>query len=100
MRRELLPPGPDSVTCRFARDPGSVEGSEREELIMPTRTFVVDGMSCGHCVQSVTGEVTKVPGVAGVTVDLSENTVAVSGEDVDEAAVRAAIGEAGYAVVG
>ena len=65
-----------------------------------TRTYDVDGMTCEHCVHAITGEVTQVPGVAAVTVDLSGKTVAVSGEAVDEAAVRAAIDEAGYTVVG
>ena len=67
---------------------------------MTTRTYTVDGMTCEHCVHAITGEVTKLPGVADVTVDLTGKTVAVSGEAVDEAAVRAAIDEAGYTVVG
>ena len=63
------------------------------------RTYTVEGMSCGHCVDAVTGEVTKVPGVSGVTVDLGAKTVTVSGSP-DDAAVRDAIDEAGYTVVG
>jgi copper chaperone CopZ len=65
---------------------------------MSTRTYSVEGMSCGHCVTAITGEVTKVPGVAGVDVSLDANTVTVTG-DPDDAAVRAAIDEAGYTVV-
>lgn len=65
---------------------------------MTTRTYAVDGMTCEHCVHAITGEVTKVPGVADVTVDLTAKTVAVTGPAVDEAAVRAAIDEAGYTV--
>ena len=64
------------------------------------RTYTVDGMSCGHCVNAITGEVTKVPGVAGVTVDLDARTVTVSGDSADDAAIRDAIDEAGYPVVG
>ncbi|MGZ4597664.1 MAG: heavy-metal-associated domain-containing protein [Actinomycetes bacterium] len=67
---------------------------------MTTRSYAVDGMSCEHCVRAITSEVTKVPGVADVTVDLAGNTVDVTGKAVDEAAVRAAIDGAGYAVVG
>ena len=67
---------------------------------MSTQTYVVDGMTCQHCVSSVTGEVTKVPGVRDVVVDLGAKTVTVSGEPVDDAAVRAAIDEAGYTVRG
>lgn len=67
---------------------------------MTTGTYTVDGMTCGHCVSAITGEVTKVPGVADVTVDLTGQTVVVTGETVDERAVRNAIDEAGYTVVG
>ena len=66
---------------------------------MTTSTYTVDGMTCGHCVSAVTGEVTKVAGVTDVSVDLDTNLVTVSG-DADDAAVRAAIEEAGYDVVG
>lgn len=67
---------------------------------MTTRTYRVDGMTCGHCVSAITGEVGKVPGVAGVKVDLKGRTVTVSGEAVDEAGVRTAIDNAGYVFVG
>jgi copper chaperone CopZ len=66
---------------------------------MTTRTYSVDGMTCGHCVNAVTGEVTKVVGVSGVDIDLDAKTVTVTGDPVDDAAVRAAIDEAGYTVV-
>ena len=71
----------------------------RGTTMTTTRTYAVDGMTCEHCMHAITGEVTKVPGVAGVSVDLTGGTVAVSGQAVDEAAVRAAIDEAGYTVV-
>jgi len=67
---------------------------------MTTRTYSVEGMTCGHCVQSVTGEVSRIPGVSQVQVDLGARTVAVTGEPVHDAAVRAAVEEAGYSVVG
>jgi len=67
---------------------------------MTTRAYVVDGMTCGHCVNAVTGEVTKLDGVTDVAVDLEAKTVTVSGEPIDDNAVREAIDEAGYAVVG
>ena len=66
---------------------------------MSTRTYAVEGMSCEHCVAAVTGEVTRIPGVSGVTVDLAANTVTVTGDPLDDAAVAAAIDEAGYAVM-
>ncbi len=64
-------------------------------------TYTVQGMTCEHCVRSVTEEVGGVAGVTGVEVNLSGGLVTVSSEQpVDGAAVRAAIAEAGYEVVG
>ncbi|MFL1377894.1 MULTISPECIES: heavy-metal-associated domain-containing protein [unclassified Nocardiopsis] len=64
-----------------------------------TAVYTVDGMSCGHCVNSVTQEVGAVAGVTDVQVDLGAKKVTVTGEGtVDDAAVRAAIDEAGYEV--
>jgi copper chaperone len=60
-------------------------------------TYTVPGMSCGHCKQAVTAEVSQVTGVAGVEVDLATKQVVVRGEGFDDAAIRAAIEEAGYA---
>jgi copper ion binding protein len=60
-------------------------------------TYTVDGMSCQHCVNAITGEVTKVAGVEDVRIDLDAKTVTVAG-DADDTAVRAAIDEAGYTV--
>jgi copper chaperone len=68
-------------------------------LSIETLTYRVDGMTCGHCTVAVTEEVTKVAGVAAVDADLDTKLVRVSGNDVDEAAVVAAIDEAGYAAV-
>lgn len=65
----------------------------------PTLEYVVRGMTCGHCVASVTEEVSEVAGVTGVDVDLASGRVAVRGEDVDEDAVVAAVAEAGYEVI-
>ena len=60
--------------------------------------YTVVGMTCEHCVASVTEEVGEVPGVEGVSVDLAAGTVEVSGSGIDDAAVRAAVDEAGYRV--
>jgi len=65
-----------------------------------TETYSVVGMTCGHCVASVTEELTEVPGVGEVNVDLvaggtSEVTV-TSARPLTEAAVRTAVEEAGY----
>jgi copper chaperone len=62
------------------------------------RIHVVDGMTCGHCSATITEEVQRISGVSGVEVDLDRGTVAVRGTHADDAAIRAAIDEAGYQV--
>lgn len=66
---------------------------------MTTSTYTVSGMTCAHCVASVTEEVSEVPGVEQVDVALETGRVTVTGEGVSDDAVRAAVEEAGYAVV-
>ncbi|WP_198359514.1 heavy-metal-associated domain-containing protein [Streptomyces fildesensis] len=64
-----------------------------------TATYTVTGMTCGHCVSSVTDEVTKVPGVRSVDVDLATGQVTVGADGpLDDTAVAAAVEEAGYTV--
>jgi copper chaperone len=68
---------------------------------MSTATYTVVGMTCGHCVSSVTEEVSQVNGVTGVEVDLASGAVTVTSDaPVDADAVRAAVEEAGYEVAG
>ena len=62
-------------------------------------TYLVAGMTCDHCTVAVTGEVTNVPGVTAIEVDLDTKLVQVRGADIDGAAVVAAIDEAGYDAV-
>jgi copper chaperone len=64
------------------------------------RAYAVTGMSCEHCVAAVTAEVTEIPGVSEVDVDLTSGTVLVSGTDVDAKAVQLAVEEAGYTLAG
>ncbi|WP_405796466.1 heavy-metal-associated domain-containing protein [Streptomyces sp. NBC_01506] len=66
---------------------------------MSENRYRVTGMTCGHCVASVTEAVAEVPGVNEVEVDLPGGTVLVRGRDLDDAKVREAITEAGYTVV-
>jgi copper chaperone CopZ len=61
-----------------------------------TLTYTVAGMHCGHCEASVKEEVSAVEGVESVDVDLDTKLVVVHGEGLDDAALRAAIDEAGY----
>jgi copper chaperone CopZ len=63
--------------------------------------YTVSGMSCGHCAQSVTEEISALPGVAEVDVDVSGRRVLVRAETaLAEDDVRAAVEEAGYAFEG
>ena len=59
-------------------------------------SYSVPGMSCDHCKQAVTEELTQVGGVESVDVDLEAKLVVVQGDGLDDAALRAAIVEAGY----
>jgi copper chaperone CopZ len=67
---------------------------------MTTTDYSVTGMTCGHCSSAVTEELSKLPGVQQVTVDLvpgGTSTVHVASESaLDDAQVAAAIDEAGY----
>ncbi len=61
------------------------------------RTYVVEGMTCGHCELSVREEVEELAGVESVQADRATGRVVVRG-DVDDTAVRAAVVAAGYTV--
>jgi copper chaperone len=62
-----------------------------------TSTYTVTGMTCGHCVSSVTEEVQEIPGVEDVDVVLETGAVTItSAEPIDRGAVQAAVEEAGY----
>ena len=62
-----------------------------------TQTYTVTGMTCGHCVASVTEEVQEIPGVENVDVVLETGSLTViSAEPVDDGAVQDAVEEAGY----
>jgi len=62
------------------------------------RQYTVTGMTCAHCVASVEEEVGEVTGVGAVSVDLASGRLAVSGTGFSDAAVAAAVAEAGYEV--
>ena len=62
-------------------------------------TFAVEGMSCDHCRVAISDEVSQVPGVESVDVDLVAKLVQVHGTGVDESAVVGAVDEAGYEAV-
>ena len=61
-----------------------------------TVTYAVPAMHCDHCERAVKDELRAVAGVESVDVDLETKLVTVSGQDLDDTALRAAIDEAGY----
>ena len=63
------------------------------------REYTVEGMTCEHCVRSVTEDVNEVPGVERVDVELASGRLVVRGE-VSDQAIRTAVGAAGYQVSG
>jgi copper chaperone len=66
---------------------------------MPTSSYTVTGMTCAHCVASVTEELMGIPGVSDVRIDLSTGAVSVVSETpLAPEAVAEAIDEAGYAL--
>lgn len=60
------------------------------------RTYTVQGMTCDHCVASVSEEVSEVAGVDRVDVDLASGRLEVTGTAIRDDEVRAAVEEAGY----
>lgn len=64
-------------------------------------TYQITGMTCGHCVSAVTAELTALPGVKEVEIDLAAGNAVVTSDSVlplDE--VRNAVDEAGYQLAG
>lgn len=67
---------------------------------MSMSTYTVGGMTCGHCAGSVSAEVSKIPGVTGVEVDVADGRLTVqASEPVSAEAVTQAVQEAGYKVL-
>ncbi|MDI3341209.1 MAG: heavy-metal-associated domain-containing protein [Sphaerobacter sp.] len=68
---------------------------------MAKRTYRVPDVSCEHCVAAITQELTKIPGVETVQVDLGSKLVTVEAADsVTDAQLRAGIEQAGYDIAG
>ena len=61
-----------------------------------TVTYNVPAIHCEHCAMSIREEVSEVEGVDAVVVDLESKVVSISGRELDDVALRAAIAEAGY----
>jgi copper chaperone CopZ len=61
--------------------------------------YTISGMTCDHCIISVTEEVAEIPFVDAISVDLDSGVLRVTGEGFTDDAVRGAVSEAGYEVV-
>jgi copper chaperone CopZ len=64
----------------------------------PPQYYTVNGMTCDHCVVSVTEEVSEVAGVESVDVDLESGRLTVAGAGFSDDAIATAVAEAGYEV--
>ena len=95
--------GPVSTMC-----PDLMRHDEENDMTAQTDTpgtvttvYQVSGMSCGHCEGAVSGEISQLPGVSSVTaVAATGEVTVVSAAPLDEAAVRAAVDEAGFELAG
>ncbi len=65
-------------------------------MLSETVVYTVPAIHCAHCAMSIREEVSEVDGVEDVAVDLDTKVVTISGRPLDDAALRAAIAEAGY----
>jgi copper chaperone len=70
---------------------------------MSEKNINVDGMTCGHCVNAVTEEISKIPGVTAVNIDLRASEISpvtiTAGNEISDADIAAAVEEAGYSIV-
>jgi copper chaperone len=64
----------------------------------PPQYYTVYGMTCDHCVLSVTEEVSEVAGVEAVDVTLDSGRLTVVGAGFSDVAIAEAVAEAGYEV--
>lgn len=100
--RTQLPLASAGCSCCAPTAPGAAPATEPQGLAGATisRTYPVEGMTCGHCAGQVTGALTALEDVAEVRVELvpgGTSAVVVTGS-ADPQAVRAAVEEAGYAL--
>ena len=77
------------------------DGAAAAEQGSVTTVYQVSGMTCGHCEGAVSSEISELPGVTSVkAVAATGQVTVVSAAELDEAAVRAAVDEAGYELTG
>ena len=70
---------------------------------MSSKTINVEGMTCDHCVNAVTEEISKIPGVTEVNIDLHAGEISPvtisAGIEISDVDIAAAVEEAGYSIV-
>jgi copper chaperone len=68
-----------------------------------SKTINVDGMTCDHCVSAVTEEISTIPNVTAVDIDLHAGEISqvtiTAGNEISDADIVAAVEEAGYSIV-
>jgi len=64
--------------------------------VSETVTYSVPAIHCAHCAMSIREEISEVEGVEVIDIDLDSKLVTVSGRELDDGNLRAAIEEAGY----
>lgn len=104
LARRPLPMASTGCACCAPAIPGATtdSGFPAPEIPVPSRTYRVDGMTCGHCAGRVTDTIAALDEVTDVHVDLipgGTSAVVVSGS-ADPQAVQAAIEQAGYTTAG
>ncbi|MER7128006.1 heavy-metal-associated domain-containing protein [Streptosporangium saharense] len=86
------------TACACGTQDGTRSGDSAQVVAdgAEANVYTVSGMTCGHCVSSVSGEIGKVGGVTDVRVDLSSGAVTVGGAGFSDEKIRAAVERAGY----
>jgi copper chaperone len=70
-------------------------------MIVSIRSFTVTGMTCDHCASAVQAEISKLPGITEVSVDVAAGTVRITGDPLPaDSPLREAVEEAGYEYAG
>jgi len=86
--------------ARTTRNQENHMSANTSPTLIGTTTFQVEGMTCDHCREAVTTEVSAVPGVEAVNVDVEAGTVTISADQpVDRSDIAAAVDEAGYTLL-
>ena len=64
-----------------------------------TATYLTPGISTGHCQAAIMEELARLDGINSVIVDLEANLVRITADEIDDAAVIAAVDQAGYEAI-